>query len=240
MEYAFAGILSLLLNLYLLDRFSPSLVAGIGVFEAIENLPEVLCVGFCFLVTAGLGTRVGRIIAAASPREGKAAEEELHGTARLLTKGAVIGGLVVSMSLILLSRPITGAFFSGAGDETAVQSAVWLIRAYAAGFVFYLLNSELVCYYKLVEAFPLAHAVFFAEALAFPLLARIVLGEMFGVIGFCLGGALGEVLTFGLNLCFVWKVCGHFPCKIKNCRMEPYLQRLKKNERRVYSSFMSE
>lgn len=37
------------------------------------------------------------------------------------------------------------------------------------GFVFYLLNSELAVYYKLVEAFPLVHTVFFVETLAFPL-----------------------------------------------------------------------
>lgn len=227
-EYVFAAIMSLLVNLYLLDRFSPPLVAGIGVFEAIENIPEMLCVGFCFLVTAGLGTRVGRVIAALTPKEDKAAESELLKTARLLTKGAVAGGLAVSLLLIILARPITVAFFTEAGDSAAVDSAVWLLQAYAMGVVFYLLNSELAVYYKLVEAFPLAHAIIFVETLAFPLLARIAMGELFGVVGFCLGGALGEVLAFALNLCFVWKYCGHFPRQLKDCCMRPYLQRLRK------------
>lgn len=119
------------------------------------------------------------------------------------------------------------SLFGGA----ATESAAWFLRAYAVGFVFYLLNSELAVYYKLVEAFPLAHAVFFVEALAFPLLARIALGELFGAIGFCLGGALGEIMTFGLNLCFVWRSCGHFPRRLEDCRMEPYLYRLKKAAR---------
>lgn len=65
MEYGFVAILYLGENLYVLSRFSESLIAGIGVFEAIDNLPEILCVGFCFLVTGTLGTRVGRLIGAA-------------------------------------------------------------------------------------------------------------------------------------------------------------------------------
>lgn len=224
LEYVFAGILSLVLNLYVLARFSPSLVAGIGIFEAIENIPEMLCVGFCFLVTAGLGTRVGRVIAAQTSEEDRAAEDDLHRMARLLTKGAIVGGLAIAVLLVVLAHPIANAFFTGAGDSGAVESAVYLLVSYAVGFVFYLLNYELVCYYKLVEAFPFAHAAYFAETLLFPLLARIVLGELFGMRGFCLGGALGEALALVLNLFFIGKACGHFPRKLADFRMDRHLK----------------
>lgn len=196
-----------------------------------ENIPEILCVGFCFLVTSSLGTGVGRVISAFPPEETKSAESELSQMARFLTKGAIVGGLIVTVLVAILAHPIAGSFFSESADHAAVDSAAWLLRAYAVGFVFYLLNSELAVYYKLVEAFPLTHAVFFVEALAFPLVARIMLGELFGKIGFCLGGALGEILTFCLNLLFVGKACGHFPRRIEDYRMEPYLKRLKKAER---------
>ena len=55
MEYGFVGILYLIENLYLLSHFSESVIAGVGVFEAIDNFPEVICVGFSFLVTTTLG-----------------------------------------------------------------------------------------------------------------------------------------------------------------------------------------
>lgn len=71
------GALYLGENLYLLSRFSESLVAGVTVFEAIDNIPETICVGLSFLVTVSLGTRVGRRPGASSDAEVREAEEEL-------------------------------------------------------------------------------------------------------------------------------------------------------------------
>ena len=227
MEYALVGALYYFENLYVLSRFSRSLLAGAGIFEAFENLPELLCVGCCFFVTAELGTRVGRITAADGENKA-AAEKELHRTAVGLTKFAVIASVGFSLILILISKPVIGLFFSAENDPAALQAASWMTVSYAVGFVFYILNSEIVSYYKLVEAYSLAHIVFIAEALLLPLGAKILLGELFGVRGFCFGGALGEALVLVLNLVLVRIKSGHFPKKFQDLRLDKYLDRLSK------------
>ncbi len=224
MEYTFVAILYLGENLYVLSRFSESLIAGIGIFEAIDNLPEIICVGFCFLVTGTLGTKVGRLVGASSGGETDEAEKSLVIAAKQLTKGGTLGSLAVSVVLILTARPLVGLFMEGE-DAAAMNSAVLLTISCAIGFVFYMLNSELVCYYKVVGAYIPAHIFFFAEALLFPLGFKLLLGELFGVIGFCMGGAAGEIAAFLLNLCIVWRTAGHFPRRLSDFRMEQYLQR---------------
>ena len=225
MEYGFVGVLYLAENLYLLTRFSESVVAGVGVFEAIDNLPEVICVGFSFLVTAMLGTRVGKVCGTSSAVNRDAAKKELDETARRITKGGVVGSLFVAAALLLLARPFVGLILSS-GDAVATESAILLTFSCAIGFVFYMLNSELVCYYKIVGAYIPAHILFFSEALLFPLGFKLILGEVFGVTGFCLGGAVGEITAFLLNLCIIWRTTGRFPRRISDFRMDRYLQRL--------------
>ena len=224
MEYGFVGVLYLVENLYLLSRFSESVIAGIGVFEAIDNFPEVICVGFSFLVTTVLGEKVGKRISMSLEEEGKTADEELADAAKRLTKGGILGSMLIAAALLLLARPLTGLFLTG-DDPMAVSSAVWLTVSCALGFVFYMLNSELVCYYKIVGAYGQAHVLFFAEALLFPLGFKLLLGELFGVEGFCLGGFAGELAAFLLNLCLVWKAAGHFPKRLSDFRMDKYLLR---------------
>lgn len=228
MEYGFVGVLYLVENLYLLTRFSESVVAGVGVFEAIDNLPEVICVGFSFLVTAVLGTRVGKVCGASSDRDRDAAMEELGKIARRITKVGVVGSLLVAAALLLLARPFSRLFLPS-GDAVATQSAILLTVSCAIGFGFYMLNSELVCYYKVVGAYIPAHILFFAEALLFPLGFKLMLGKLFGVTGFCFGGAAGEIAAFLLNLCIVWRTAGRFPRRISDFRMDKYLQRLIQN-----------
>lgn len=145
MEYGFVGVLYLAENLYLLSRFSESVVAGMGVFEAIDNLPEMLCVGFCFRVTATLGTRVGRLSGASSAANRKEAKAELATAAKRITFGGIAGSLFAAVALLLLARPMVGLFLSS-GDAAAAESAIFLTISCAVGFVFYMLNSELVCY----------------------------------------------------------------------------------------------
>ena len=224
MEYGFVGVLYLVENLYLLSRFSESVIAGIGVFEAIDNFPEVICVGFSFLVTTVLGEKVGKRISMSLEEEGKTADGELADAAKRLTKGGILGSMLIAAALLLLARPLTGLFLTG-DDPMAVSSAVWLTVSCALGFVFYMLNSELVCYYKIVGAYGQAHVLFFAEALLFPLGFKLLLGELFGVVGFCLGGFAGELAAFVLNLCLVWKAAGHFPKRLSDFRMDKYLLR---------------
>lgn len=86
-------------------------------------------------------------------------------------------------------------------------------------------KAELVCYYKVVGAYIPAHIILFSEALLFPLGFKLMLGELFGVTGFCMGGAAGEIAVFLLNLCIVWLAKGRFPLKIRDFRMDKYLQR---------------
>ena len=224
MEYGFVGVLYLVENLYLLSRFSESVIAGIGVFEAIDNFPEVICVGFSFLVTTVLGEKVGKRISMSLEEEGKTADGELADAAKRLTKGGILGSMLIAAALLLLARPLTGLFLTG-DDPMAVSSAVWLTVSCALGFIFYMLNSELVCYYKIVGAYGQAHVLFFAEALLFPLGFKLLLGELFGVVGFCLGGFAGELAAFLLNLCLVWKAAGHFPKRLSDFRMDKYLLR---------------
>ena len=224
MEYGFVGVLYLVENLYLLSRFSESVIAGIGVFEAIDNFPEVICVGFSFLVTTVLGEKVGKRISMSLEEEGKTADGELADAAKRLTKGGILGSMLIAAALLFLARPLTGLFLTG-DDPMAVSSAVWLTVSCALGFIFYMLNSELVCYYKIVGAYGQAHVLFFAEALLFPLGFKLLLGELFGVVGFCLGGFAGELAAFLLNLCLVWKAAGHFPKRLLDFRMDKYLLR---------------
>ena len=224
MEYGFVGVLYLVENLYLLSRFSESVIAGIGVFEAIDNFPEVICVGFSFLVTTVLGEKVGKRISMSLEEDGKTADRELADDAKRLTKGGILGSMLIAALLLFLARPLTGLFLTG-DDPMAVSSAVWLTVSCALGFVFYMLNSELVCYYKIVGAYGQAHVLFFAEALLFPLGFKLLLGELFGVVGFCLGGFAGELAAFLLNLCLVWKAAGHFPKRLSDFRMDKYLLR---------------
>ncbi len=232
MEYAFVAILYLAENVYMLSRFNESLLAGLTVFEAIENIPETICVGFCFLVTATLGTRVGRILAAVSDEEAEKANDALLHSAKRLTRGALIGAFAVALILLFSAKPMIGLFFRAeASDPMAMNSAVLMIVSYAIGFVFYILNSELVCYYKIVEAYSYAHFVFLAEALVFPLGAKILFGELFGVTGFCLGGAFAEALTFCLNIGFVWMTEKRFPRRLADFRMNRYMEKLKNRGR---------
>lgn len=211
MEYGFAAIFYLAENVYMLSRFSETLVAGAGVFEAVNNVPEILCVGFCFLATSVFGTGVGRLIGASSDEEHAAAGQDLRRTAGRLTRGAIAGGMVFGGVLILAARPIAGLFLAG-GSPEALDCAVQLTISCGLGFVFYMLNSELVCYYKVVGAYVQAHILFLAEALVFPLGCMILLGELFGVTGFCLGGFAGEFLAFLLNLFLAWMSGGLKEC----------------------------
>lgn len=230
MEYGFVGVLYLIQNRYVLSRFSQSIMAGIGVFEAIDNLPEILCVGFCFLVTDTFGKKVGRVIGASSDGDQESAKKELGEAIRQITFEGVAGALFVAAALLLLARPMVGLFLPS-GDAIAADSAVMLTVSCAIGFVFYILNSELVCYYKVVEAYIPAHILFFAEALLFPLGFTLMLGELFGVTGFCLGAGVGEIATFLLNLCIVWRMEGRFPRKISDFRLDKYLQKTLQKQR---------
>lgn len=225
MEYGFAGIVYLIENVYMLSRFSESLVAGVGVFEALDNLPETICVGFSFLVTAALGTKVGGLLGASTEEELRRAKDALDATARRLTRRAVLASLAVTAALILLARPMALLFLPDR-DAAAVDSTVMLTISCALGFVFYMLNSELVCYYKVVSAYTYAHILFLSEALLFPLLFKLGLGELFGVAGFCMARFAAELFTFLLNLWLVGRVAGRFPLSVTDFRMEPYLLRL--------------
>lgn len=222
MEYGFVGILYLIENLYLLSRFSESVIAGVGVFEAIDNFPEVICVGFSFLVTAVLGKKVGARVNSFSDDDAAKADAELADAVKRLTRGAVVGAVLIAAALLLLARPLTGLFLTG-DDPVAFSSAVWLTVFCAFGFMFYLLNSELVCYYKIVGAYIPAHLLFLAEALVFPLGFKLLLGELFGVVGFCMGGFAGELAAFLLNLCLVWRLSGRFPRRLRDFQMTRYL-----------------
>ncbi|MBR1796979.1 MAG: hypothetical protein IJ757_03065 [Clostridiales bacterium] len=223
MEYAFAAALSLLLNLYMLARFSSSVLAGFGVFEAVENIPELICVGFCFLFTSAFGIKVGRIMKAYNPEQKEITKKDLGDQIMSITRLGIISALIISAIMIIISRPVVALFFKGSSDQETINSAILIIISYSIGFVFYILNSEFVCYYKVVKALWQAHIIFFVEALAFPLMSRIILGELLGVVGFCFGGVLAEVMTFVINICIVWKSCGHFPKRINDFLMEKYL-----------------
>ena len=142
--------------------------------------------------------------------------------------GSLTGAVATAAFLIVTARPATALFLTD-NDPAAAGSAVLLTVSCALGFVFYLLNSELVCYYKIIGAYIQAHVLFLAEALLFPLGAKILLGEIFGVAGFCMGGALGEFAVFILNLIIVWISTGKFPLKISDFRMDRYLMRLRQN-----------
>lgn len=225
MEYVFVAMMFYVENMYILYRFTSSLIAGLGVFEAIENIPEMICVGVSFLLTASFGTRVGRLIRAASPDEAKEAYNDLHDTAKRLTRGIVTGSILLAVLLTALARPLTDLFLKGSSDTAAVESSVLLISAYALGFIFYMLNSELVCYYKIVKAYMFAHILYFAEGFALPIAARILLGELFGLPGFCIGGLAAEALAFLLNICLIWISCGHFPVELDDFLMEKWLIR---------------
>ena len=205
-------------------------MAGVGVFEAIDNLPETVCVGFSFLVTASLGTKVGQLAGASSDTEICEAEDALDRTAKRLTRWAVLGALAAAAALILLARPMASLFLSD-HDPAALDSAVMLTISCALGFVFYILNSEIVCYFKIVSAYAYAHILFLSEALLFPLLFKLGLGELFGVAGFCMARFAAELFAFLLNLCLVWRVSGRFPLRVTDCRMEPYLHRLRQKHR---------
>ena len=225
MEYIFVAIFYLVENLYILDRFSESVVSGVSIFEAIDNIPELMCVGFCFLTTATYGTRVGRLIGASSGPEKEEASSELDKAAGSLTRMSVFCALAVSALLLILSPFLTKLFMTETNAE-AQSCAILLTVSCALGLVFYILNSELVCYYKVVKAFAYAHIIFLAEALLLPLGFRLLLGEIFGITGFCLGGLAGEFFTFLLNICFVWKSAGHFPLHLSDFRMKKHLSRL--------------
>lgn len=225
MEYVFVAAMFYVENMYILYRFSSSLIAGLGIFEAIENIPEMICVGVSFLITASFGTRAGRLIRAKSPDEVKDASTDLHDTAKKLTKGIVTGSVLLAVLLTTLARPLTDLFLKGSSDAAAAESSVLLITAYALGFIFYMLNSELVCYYKIVKAYIFAHIIYFAEGFALPIAAKILLGEIFGLPGFCMGGLAAESLAFLLNICLVWTACGHFPVKLDDFRMDKWLTR---------------
>jgi len=229
MEYVFAAVLSLILNLYMIARFSSSMLAGYGIFESIENIPELLCVGFCFLSTATFGVRVGRVIQAYRPEERTKAERDLEQQSRSLTKAGIAVSVLAAILLLIMAKPVISQFGTEASEPEAADISFLLMVSYSIGFVFYMLNSELVSYYKVVKALWSAHSIFFAEAFAFPLLTSILLGELFGAVGFCFGGALAEILTFILNLCFIWKSCGHFPRCFKDFRMDKYIERNKKS-----------
>ena len=229
MEYAFAAVQALILNLYMIARFASNVLAGFGVFDALENIPELICLAFCFLSTATFGVRVGRVLQAYKPEERLAAEAELEKQSRSLTKIGIVASVALSVLMIFFARPVVMWFFTEASDPETVNAAVLLVISYSIGFTFYMLNSEIVCYYEVVKAFWSAHIIFLVETLAFPLLMRIVLGEMFGLTGFCIGGAIAEILTFLLNLCLVWKSCGHFPLNFKDFRMDKHIERMRKN-----------
>ena len=224
MEYVFVGVMYLAENIYLLSHFSESVVAGVSVFEAINNLPELICVGFCFLVTAMFGTKVGSVRGASSAADRDEAKKDMGAAAKRVTAGGIVGSLFTAVVLLILARPLAGLFLSS-GDSIAADSAVLLTISCAIGFVFYMLNSELVCYYKVVGAYIPAHIFFFAETLLFPLGFKLLLGELFGVTGFCMGSAAGEIAAFLLNLCIVCRTAGRFPRRLSDFRMEKYLQR---------------
>ena len=125
------GILYLIENLYLLSRFSESVIAGVGVFEAIDNFPEVICVGFSFLVTMVLGEKVGKRASVSYDGDAERADTELADTAKRLTRGGVVGAVLIAAALLLLARPMTGLFLK-VDDPVAYSGAVWL----TAGLLF--------------------------------------------------------------------------------------------------------
>lgn len=228
-EYGFVAILYFAENHYVLFRFSESLMAGIGAYEAIDNLPEVVCVGFCFLVTGTMGKRIGRIRGAATQKEREREKEKLIAFARRITLGGVIGSVIVSAMLLILAYPLIWVFLPSANPLVA-KCVLMLTVSCATGFGFYMLNSEFVCYYKLVGAYVPAHIVFLAEALVFPLCFEVLFGELFGVTGFCMGSAAGQVAVFLLNLGIVWHAQGRFPRKMSDFVMDKYLQRILKKK----------
>ena len=230
-EYFAASIFYLIENIYVLSRFSESLIAGMAVFEAIDNIPEILCIGFSFLVTSMLGTRVGRFISIESKENSDIIEKDLENSAKKLTYLATIGGIIFSVILILVAYPTAKAFLP-LGDQEAIHYAFLLTTSCAISFVFYLINSQIISYYKIVKAYSFAHIALFVEAFLFPLGFKILFGELFGAIGFCLGTFAGEIFTLLLNFVIVTIVNNRFPTKIKDFGMKKYLYKLKniKNE----------
>ena len=208
MEYIFVALLFWAENLYILYRFSESVVAGLAIFEAVENVPELLCEGFCFLAINTFGTAVGRLRAASSAEEKQICRSELKKNTKDITLLGVVGAICTSVVILILAYPVSNGFLSEGSDAIAVHSAGLITTAYGISFAFYILNNELVCYYKVVGTYHLAHIIFFVEALAFPLAAKVLLGELFGLTGFCFAGIAGEVLAFLLNLCFIRKASG--------------------------------
>lgn len=142
-----------------------------------------------------------------------------------LAIGAGIGGLILAFILIALAHPLVNIFLQD-NEPEAVNCAILLTFSCAAGYVFYLLNTGLVCYYKLVRAFIPAHLMFVAEALLFPLAIKLGLGELFGIEGFCFGGALAEMLVLVLNLFVIWILNKRFPRRFTDIMLDGYLRKL--------------
>lgn len=221
MEYGFAALFYLVQNLYMLSRFSPFVVAGTGVFEAVNNIPEMICVFFGFLSVSSFGMGVGRLIGAYGEQEYCEEEQKLLSVAKKLTRGAVAGSLMFGGLLIVFARPLVELFLTEGGSETR-DCAVLCTVSCGLGFVFYMLNTEIVSYYKIVGAYIKAHIVFFAEALAFPVIFMVLFGELFGVTGFCLSGFVAEMFVFIMNLLLVRMATGKFPLSIKDFKMGNY------------------
>ncbi len=232
MEYGYVAIFYLIENLYVLSRFSQSVLAGAAVFEAIDNFPEIICVGFCFLVNSSLGIKVGEYIRASSENELNTAEKNLEKSSRQLIHIAVIISLAVCIILLIIAKPVTNLFLTD-NNPVAVKSSILLTVSCALGFIFYMLNSGLICYYKIVKAYAFAHIALLMESLLLPLGFRLLFGELFGITGFCLGGILGEIFTLFINLCVIRIVVGHFPYKMKDFRLDKYLHMLKLKQEKM-------
>lgn len=126
--------------------FSSALVSGIGVFEGFDNLTEIVCVGIAFLSTATLGTGFGRLQCLGGDKR-KREERQFYRSAGRLTGTVVITGIIAAAVLLVIAKPLASQFLTDSSDREALRLAVLMVQGCAGGFIFYLLNTELVSYH---------------------------------------------------------------------------------------------
>lgn len=185
LTYLYMAIFQIVMNLFLVERFSDN---ALVIFTGVINV-----VGLISALSDGI---VEFLIPMLNTYQGEQNEIGCRNVMKKSLKASVTEGLVVTAVLVIFARVLAVVF--GVEEQRLVADFVWAVRIYVLSSCFFYVTDLYSKYYLYSGKSVLSLVIGFLQNLVFPTVFGIGFGMMFGLKGIWIGMSVAQVVLFAV------------------------------------------